>query len=440
MIATAARSCAWGSCSLRSAGCSRRRPAAVRARRVRARPRAHQHHLLRPAPGLRRPRRHVPRSRGLVHLRRRRPGELSDLRVVIKTDSVFTNHERRDEHLRSADFLNVEAFPEMVFEGRSAEPLTETTGRVTGDLTLRGVTRPVTLDVTAQQGRALSVPRRALRDRRRCHRHDQRSDFGMTYGSEWVGDDDPDRPRLRGDPSGVDHAWTPKRLPARGSWASFGAVMHTRTGEDGMRPNRLRQIWQDGGAAVNGWLQLPHGFAAEVMAAQGWDSLTIDMQHGPVGYDVALTMLQALSSSDVTPLARVPWNEPGIIMKMLDAGCYGIICPMINIGRGGAALRRRLPLSAQGLPQLRPDPGQLLRRRRLRPARQRHGDRARDDRDRPGDRESRRDPRHPGPRWGLRRPRRPQPEPGLPGAGRSSSIPTWWRCSTRSTKAASGAA
>ena len=97
-----------------------------------------------------------------------------------------------------------------------------------------------------------------------------------------------------------------------------------------MRPNRLRQIWQEGGAAVNGWLQLPHGFAAEVMAAQGWDSLTVDMQHGPVGYDVALTMLQALSASDVTPLARVPWNEPGIIMKMLDAGCYGIICPMVN--------------------------------------------------------------------------------------------------------------
>jgi 4-hydroxy-2-oxoheptanedioate aldolase len=97
-----------------------------------------------------------------------------------------------------------------------------------------------------------------------------------------------------------------------------------------MRPNRLRQIWQDGGAAVNGWLQLPHGFAAEVMAAQGWDSLTVDMQHGPVGYDVALTMLQALSSSNVTPLARVPWNEPGIIMKMLDAGCYGIICPMVS--------------------------------------------------------------------------------------------------------------
>jgi 4-hydroxy-2-oxoheptanedioate aldolase len=97
-----------------------------------------------------------------------------------------------------------------------------------------------------------------------------------------------------------------------------------------MRPNRLRQIWAEGGAAVNGWLQIPHGFASEIMAGQGWDSLTVDMQHGPVGYDNALTMLQAISSGSATPLARVPWNEPGIIMKMLDAGCYGIICPMIN--------------------------------------------------------------------------------------------------------------
>ena len=115
--------------------------------------------------------------------------ELSDLRVVIRTDSVFTGHERRDEHLRSADFLNVEAFPEMVFEGRSAEQFTETTGQVTGDLTLRGVTRAVALDVTFNKaGRypfldehyAIGVDATATI---------KRSDFGMTYGAEWVGDD-----------------------------------------------------------------------------------------------------------------------------------------------------------------------------------------------------------------------------------------------------------
>jgi 4-hydroxy-2-oxoheptanedioate aldolase len=97
-----------------------------------------------------------------------------------------------------------------------------------------------------------------------------------------------------------------------------------------MRANRLRELWAADGVAVNGWLQIPHGFATEIMAGVGWDSLTIDMQHGPVDYGQALAMLQALSATEVTPLARVPWNEPGIIMKMLDAGCFGIICPMIN--------------------------------------------------------------------------------------------------------------
>ncbi len=54
------------------------------------------------------------------------------------------------------------------------------------------------------------------------------------------------------------------------------------------------------------------------------------MQHGLMDYETAVTMLQAISTTTVTPLVRVPWNEPGIIMRMLDAGSYGIICPMIN--------------------------------------------------------------------------------------------------------------
>lgn len=66
------------------------------------------------------------------------------------------------------------------------------------------------------------------------------------------------------------------------------------------------------------------------MAHAGYDSLTVDLQHGIINYDTALPMLQAIATTDTVPLARVPWNEPGIIMKMLDAGCYGIICPMIN--------------------------------------------------------------------------------------------------------------
>lgn len=97
-----------------------------------------------------------------------------------------------------------------------------------------------------------------------------------------------------------------------------------------MRENRLRAIWREGGAAVNGWLAIPSGVSAEAMAHQGWDSLTIDMQHGLVDYQSAVSMLQGISTTDTMPLARVPWLEPGIIMKALDAGAYGIICPMIN--------------------------------------------------------------------------------------------------------------
>ncbi|MCB1885801.1 MAG: 2,4-dihydroxyhept-2-ene-1,7-dioic acid aldolase [Geminicoccaceae bacterium] len=97
-----------------------------------------------------------------------------------------------------------------------------------------------------------------------------------------------------------------------------------------MRANGLRLLWAKGGKAVNGWCAIPAPFAAEVMAHQGWDSLVVDMQHGVVGYESAVAMLQAISTTDTVPLVRVPWLEPGIVMKMLDAGAMGIVCPMVN--------------------------------------------------------------------------------------------------------------
>ena len=105
-----------------------------------------------------------------------------------------------------------------------------------------------------------------------------------------------------------------------------------------MRENTLRAIWAKGGAVVNGWLAIPSAFSAEVMAHQGFDSLTIDMQHGVVDYQVAVTMLQAIATTPVIPLARVPWNDPGRLMKILDAGVYGVICPMINTRAEAEAL------------------------------------------------------------------------------------------------------
>jgi 4-hydroxy-2-oxoheptanedioate aldolase len=97
-----------------------------------------------------------------------------------------------------------------------------------------------------------------------------------------------------------------------------------------MRINKIKKMMTEGKPVINGWLQVPSTASAETMSQQGWDSLTIDMQHGLVDYTNALPMLQTISASDVTPLARVNWNEPGQIMKILDAGSYGIICPMVS--------------------------------------------------------------------------------------------------------------
>jgi 4-hydroxy-2-oxoheptanedioate aldolase len=97
-----------------------------------------------------------------------------------------------------------------------------------------------------------------------------------------------------------------------------------------MRTNNVKKIWAEGGAVVNGWLAIPSSVSAEVMTHAGFDSVTVDMQHGLVDYQVSVPMLQAISTLDVTPMVRVPWNDPIPIMKALDAGAYGIVCPMIN--------------------------------------------------------------------------------------------------------------
>ena len=107
-----------------------------------------------------------------------------------------------------------------------------------------------------------------------------------------------------------------------------------------MRENALRAAWGRGDKTLNGWCSLPSAFAAEVMAHAGWESLTIDMQHGLVDYAQMVGMLQAISTTDAVPMVRVPWLEPGIVMKTLDAGAYGIICPMINTAEEAERLVR----------------------------------------------------------------------------------------------------
>ncbi len=94
--------------------------------------------------------------------------------------------------------------------------------------------------------------------------------------------------------------------------------------------NRLRDRMANGAPVLGAWLALPDTHSAELMSRLGFDWATIDMQHGLIDYQRATGMLQAMTASDTTPIVRVPWNEPGIIGRMLDAGAHGIIVPMVN--------------------------------------------------------------------------------------------------------------
>lgn len=117
-------------------------------------------------------------------------------KVVIETESVFTNHDKRDQHLRGPDFLNAGEFPEMIFTLTNSKAAGDNNGTVEGELELLGQKRPVTLNVTLNKaaeypfgGSMFGAKPYALGISARGSF--KRSEFGITYGVEqgWVGDE-----------------------------------------------------------------------------------------------------------------------------------------------------------------------------------------------------------------------------------------------------------
>jgi 4-hydroxy-2-oxoheptanedioate aldolase len=92
----------------------------------------------------------------------------------------------------------------------------------------------------------------------------------------------------------------------------------------------LRALWDAGGVTVGAWCVIPSTFSAELLGRSGVDWVCIDTQHGLIGYDRMVPMLQALSGTGTPALVRVRWNEPAEIMKALDAGAQGVVVPMVN--------------------------------------------------------------------------------------------------------------
>ncbi len=116
---------------------------------------------------------------------------LSDVAVTIKAESVNTFNAARDGHVRNGDFLNVSDHPEITFVANAGTPSGDTSGTVTGDLTILGVTQPVTLDVTLNKVAAYPFGHKREVLGLSMSTTIKRSDFGMTYGVDngLVGDE-----------------------------------------------------------------------------------------------------------------------------------------------------------------------------------------------------------------------------------------------------------
>lgn len=107
-----------------------------------------------------------------------------------------------------------------------------------------------------------------------------------------------------------------------------------------MKINNIKKIWEDGRVATNAWSSIPAPYAAEVLGHQGFDSVTVDLQHGMVGFDTAIAMFQAISATPAIPFARVACNDLAQINRLLDAGAYGLICPMVSTPQDASRFAR----------------------------------------------------------------------------------------------------
>lgn len=126
------------------------------------------------------------RFSGTIEVDREHP-EKSSVRATIQAASIDTANAKRDEHLRTADFFNVRQYPEITFKSRRVKPTGANAGEIAGDLTMHGVTRPITLNVQLL-GDSQSAAKNSTTRWRVTTAPLKRGDFGIGKGAggEWM--------------------------------------------------------------------------------------------------------------------------------------------------------------------------------------------------------------------------------------------------------------
>lgn len=112
----------------------------------------------------------------------------SKIDIVMKAANIDGDDEKFNQHLQSADFFNVAQYPDITFTSTKIDVTGERTAQVTGDLTLLGVTKPLTLDVTFNKAGVNPFSEKETVGFT-AHGHLQRSEFGMNYGLPGIGDE-----------------------------------------------------------------------------------------------------------------------------------------------------------------------------------------------------------------------------------------------------------
>ncbi len=114
--------------------------------------------------------------------------ENSIIDVTIKTESIDMDSDKWDDHMKSPDFFNVEKFPDMTFKSTAIEITGEKTAKITGDLKLLGVTKPVVMETTYNKSDKHPFSGKFVSGFS-ASTTIKRSDFGMNYGLPGVGDE-----------------------------------------------------------------------------------------------------------------------------------------------------------------------------------------------------------------------------------------------------------